>query len=157
MDLNTALPQALLTHLLHQPHTTAIAATRHTLTPHLSTTLQSLPRHETSSAIPAKLDLAAQRDAAVVVRGLIFAGVTQVDAVVLDVSTLAGCEGLPEGVTRLLQHFRIVQADGARFLILGLDRLDESTAQRVDARSLGGEGQSCHGWTTVTVPTVEYG
>lgn len=105
--------------------------------------------------IPAKLDLTAEHDAAVVVRGLIFGGVTQVDAVVLDVSTLTleadditRCE-YEEGVSRLLQHFRIVQADRARFLILGLDRLETSTAQMVDSRMMG-----CYGWTKVTVPTV---
>lgn len=108
--------------------------------------------------IPAKLDLTAEHDAAVVVRGLIFGGVTQVDAVVLDVSTLEAdsmdrCE-YEEGVARLLQHFRIVQSDGARFILLGLDRLEKSTAQMVDSMMMG-----CYGWTKVTVPTVvaEYG
>lgn len=157
------LPQALLTHLLQQPHTTAIATTRHKLTPHLSNTLQSLPRHESSSAIPAKLDLAAEHDAAVVVRGLmIFGGVTQVDAVVLDVSTLGSGSGsasasasasvLKEGVLRLLLHFQIVQAFGARLIILGSDRLEHSMVQMVDSMPL-----SCYGWTKVVVPAVDHG
>lgn len=87
---------------------------------------------------------------------MIFGGVTQVDAVVLDVSTLSrsstndSAYALKEGVLRLLQHFRIVQALGARLIILGLDRLEPSMVQMVDSMPL-----SCYGWTKVVVPTVD--
>lgn len=89
--------------------------------------------------IPAKLDLYSALDAAGVVRGLIFAGMTQIDAVALDVSTAVDGKGYVDGVVRLLQQMQMLLADEARFIILGSEpkMLEGLTAQVADSLTLG--------------------
>ena len=89
--------------------------------------------------IPAKLDLYSALDAAGVLRGLIFAGVTRIDAVALDVSTAIDDEGYVDGVVRLLQQIQMLLTDETKFFILGSGskRLEGLTTQVADSLTLG--------------------
>lgn len=89
--------------------------------------------------IPAKLDLYSALDAAGVLRGLIFAGVTRIDAVALNVSTAVDGEGYVDGVVRLLQQIQMLLTDEAKFIILGSEskRLEGLATQVADSLTLG--------------------
>ena len=72
--------------------------------------------------MPTKIDLDSPYDAAGVVRVLMFAGITRVDAVVVSDyhATIAGSSGqYADGVLNLLRQFRVLLAEAARFAILG--------------------------------------
>jgi len=133
-----ALPKSLSSALLLRPNTTLLAATRY-LTPDISTSFFHLPRHDTSLVIPVQINLFSQYDAAGAVRGLHFAGVTHVDAVVFgggrDVwscgdreSGVNGVNGIngemdggreyEEGLRRLLGQVRMFLR-GSRVVVLG--------------------------------------
>ena len=120
-NLTIALPITLARDLLGRPNTTLIAAIPQ-LTPDLSNSLYSLPKHATSTVIPAKIDLGSQYDAVGIVRVLTFSGVTRVDAVVVSDyhATTAGSSGqYADGVLNVFRQFRTLLAEEARFAILG--------------------------------------
>lgn len=120
-DLVIALPNTMARDLLARPNTTLIAAIQQ-LTPDLSNSLSSLPKHATSTVIPAKIDFYSQYDAAGVVRVLMFSGVNRVDAVVVSDyhATTAGNNGqYADGVLNVFRQFRTLLAEQARFAILG--------------------------------------
>ncbi|OJJ84773.1 uncharacterized protein ASPGLDRAFT_1471639 [Aspergillus glaucus CBS 516.65] len=83
LNSDQALPKSLYETLLRRANTTLLAATRY-LTPEVSSSFFHLPKHDSSLVIPVKIDLLLRYDAAGAVRGFLFAGVTHVDAVVLQ-------------------------------------------------------------------------
>lgn len=129
----TALPKSLSETLLRRPNTTLLAATRY-LTPEISSSFFHLPKHDSSLVIPVKINLFAQDDAAGAVRGLLLAGVTHVDAVVLrggDTPGINGVNGIgagsgdsgeergyEDGLRRLLEQVRMF-LEWSRVVVFG--------------------------------------